>query len=209
MNTEREQILALANDLRQDCLTEAAFVEAFYHAARKPIGDELEQWQRGVGEILSTIPIGKVIRASGSFADSIEYFKNLHQQLAAANARISELEGQGEPVAWVSYDDKWHLNGLFERCGEGRCPLYLRAPQAVPEVSVGWLVENGKHGDELRYRVWKDGLPEWTADPNDATRYCRRIDAENVHREDEDAWRIVEHAWIDCRAAAPSPEGEK
>ena len=60
---------------------------------------------------------------------------------------------------------------------------------AVPEV--GWLVENGKQFEEFRYRTWRDGMPAWTADYLEATRYCRRIDAERAHQEDEDAWRIV------------------
>lgn len=66
---------------------------------------------------------------------------------------------------------------------------------ASSRIETGWLVENGKQGDELRYRTWKDGLPDWTADHNEATRYSRRIDAERAHQEDEDAYRIVEHAW--------------
>lgn len=64
-------------------------------------------------------------------------------------------------------------------------------------TEYGWLVENGKKGDELRYRTWRDGLPAWTADHNEATRYCRRIDAERAHQEDEDAFCIVQHAWHD------------
>ena len=64
-------------------------------------------------------------------------------------------------------------------------------------TEYGWLVENGKQGDELRYRTWRDGMPDWTADHNEATRYCRRIDAERAHQEDEDAWQIVQHAWDD------------
>lgn len=58
-----------------------------------------------------------------------------------------------------------------------------------------WLVENGKEGDELRYRTWKNGVPAWTKDRNRATGYCRRIDAERAHQEDEDAWRIVQHGF--------------
>lgn len=82
------------------------------------------------------------------------------------------------------------------------CDEYNAAVEAFNAGAVvasgteyGWLVENGKQGDELRYRTWRDGLPEWTADHDEATRYCRRIDAERAHREDEDAWRIVQHAW--------------
>lgn len=72
------------------------------------------------------------------------------------------------------------------------------APQPVAEQVVteyGWLVENGKSGDELRYRTWRDGMSAWTADPNEATHYCRRIDAERAHQEDEDAWLITHHVW--------------
>ncbi len=72
----------------------------------------------------------------------------------------------------------------------------------APTTDYGWLVENGKSGDELRYRTWKNGFSHWTADPNEATRYCRRIDADNVHQEDDQAMRIVEHAWHN----EPSPE---
>lgn len=89
-------------------------------------------------------------------------------------------------------------------------PLYTHpAPEVTRDaekVEYGWLVENGKSGAELRYRTWRDGLPEWTADPNEATRFARRIDAEEVHREDEDAWRIVEHAWHDDAAAMQEPK---
>ncbi len=67
-------------------------------------------------------------------------------------------------------------------------------------TEYGWLVENGKQGDELRYRTWRDGMPAWTADHDEATRYCRRIDAERAHQEDEDAQRIVEHAWDNITA---------
>lgn len=71
------------------------------------------------------------------------------------------------------------------------------AQPAISEVTTeyGWLVENGKQGDQLRYRTWRDGMSDWTADHNEATRYCRRIDAEKAHAEDTDAMAIVEHAW--------------
>lgn len=75
-----------------------------------------------------------------------------------------------------------------------------------PASEYGWLVENGKDGDALRYRTWEDGMPAWTADHDVATRYARRIDAERAHQEDEDAWRIVQHAWDSIGPAAPAPE---
>ncbi len=61
----------------------------------------------------------------------------------------------------------------------------------------GWLIENGLGGDALRYRTMRQGMPEWTADHNEALRFCRRVDAERFAEEDEDAWRIAEHAWDD------------
>lgn len=62
---------------------------------------------------------------------------------------------------------------------------------------TGWLIENGKQGDELRYRTMRHGLPEWTSDHLEAMRFARRVDAERFAEDDEDAWRIVEHAWMD------------
>lgn len=86
-----------------------------------------------------------------------------------------------------------------------------QAPAVREDVKYGWLVENGKQGVELRYRTWRDGIPAWTADHEEATRYCRRIDAERAHQEDEDAWRIVEHGWHTTAASHPAPAqtGEK
>lgn len=51
----------------------------------------------------------------------------------------------------------------------------------------GFIVANGA-GD--RWRTWDQGNPAWTDDRDKATRYHRREDAEAVHAEDEDAWRI-------------------
>lgn len=67
-------------------------------------------------------------------------------------------------------------------------------------VESGWLVENGRAGDALRYRTWRNGMPDWTADHNEATRYCRRVDAERAHAEDDGAQRIVEHQWLTASA---------
>lgn len=64
-------------------------------------------------------------------------------------------------------------------------------------TQYGWLVENGKSGDELRYRTMRQGMIVWTADHNEALRFARREDAERFAAEDEDAWRTAEHAWDD------------
>lgn len=55
----------------------------------------------------------------------------------------------------------------------------------------GWIVGNG---DGTKWRTWGSIGPEWTDDREQATRYARRVDAERVHANDEDAWRIVPHS---------------
>ena len=66
-------------------------------------------------------------------------------------------------------------------------------------TETGWLIENGKDaGKGLSYRFInndKGGIPDWTDDHNKALRFARREDAEQFAYHDEDAWRIVEHAW--------------
>lgn len=62
---------------------------------------ELHEWQRGLGSVLSTIPVGNVLRASGSFGDSIKYFKNLHKQ---RDDLQSELEQCRKDAEWQPID---------------------------------------------------------------------------------------------------------
>jgi hypothetical protein len=82
---------------------------------------------------------------------------------------------------------------LIERLLAGSQTETSREPEWTREV--GWLVENGKSGDELRYRTMEQGLAVWTADNLKALRFARREDAEMFSQEDEDAWRIAEHIW--------------
>ncbi len=72
---------------------------------------------------------------------------------------------------------------------------------AAVEQAGGWII-----GDDSgeRWRTWETGMPEWTNDPEKATRYARREDAEAVHRHDEDAWAVRELE--DIRAALKSGE---
>ncbi|MFC0684911.1 hypothetical protein [Novosphingobium clariflavum] len=58
-------------------------------------------------------------------------------------------------------------------------------------AGAGWIVSNG-NGD--RWRTWNRGWSEWTAMRDHATRYARRADAEAVHSEDQDAWRVEPYA---------------
>lgn len=62
-----------------------------------------------------------------------------------------------------------------------------RPAEAMP-VAEGWIVGSG---DGKCWRQWADGDTRWTDDPGKATRFARREDAEAVHHEDEDAWRVV------------------
>lgn len=56
----------------------------------------------------------------------------------------------------------------------------------------GWLIEDGKGGYLTFDHI---GFARWTADVDEAVRFCRRVDAEKVAAGCEDAWKIVEHGW--------------
>ena len=62
-----------------------------------------------------------------------------------------------------------------------------------------WLVEDGSG---RRYRTMEQGLIVWTDDPLKAIRFARRADAELFAAEDDQAWRIVEHGFIDVATPA-------
>lgn len=56
----------------------------------------------------------------------------------------------------------------------------------------GWIVGNANAD---RWRTWNAlSFSDWTKDRDKATRYARREDAEAVHAQDEDAWRIEPYA---------------
>jgi hypothetical protein len=57
--------------------------------------------------------------------------------------------------------------------------------------TTGWIVTDA---NGTRYRTWEAGFSAWTEAREDATRYARRTDAEAVHAEDEDAWRVVPYS---------------
>lgn len=70
----------------------------------------------------------------------------------------------------------------------------------------GWVVTNGRvGGGREMFRCWgnEGGGSAWTEKREEATRYARRCDAEEVHAEDEDAWRIV--PYDKGMRAAPDP----
>lgn len=85
------------------------------------------------------------------------------------------------------------------------CPYKRRVKKKAredlkKEKDSGWVVENGKAGDELRYRAIEQGCPVWTADVEKAIRFARRVDAEMFSAEDEDAWRVTEHLFYGTEA---------
>lgn len=99
----------------------------------------------------------------------------------------------------ATYDVPSYRAERFVRAVERRILATLEpaAPEGGQEAVAGWIVGNGTG---LRWRCWKDGLPSWTNDRRQATRYARRIDAEEACREDEDAWIVVEYR-AEVRAA--------
>lgn len=61
---------------------------------------------------------------------------------------------------------------------------------------LAWVVENGKsQGNGLKYLRFNhnSGAFEWTPDVYLALQLSRRLDAEEIAFECEDAWKIVEH----------------
>lgn len=86
------------------------------------------------------------------------------------------------------------------------------APQQAVAASIepsgteyGWLVENGRNPPDLRYRTMDNSGITWTDDHNKALRFARRADAEMFAAEDEDAWRIAQHAWHNTGASTNQP----
>lgn len=83
-------------------------------------------------------------------------------------------------------------NGLIDGAGHYFPVDIDEAADGVEKLELhrddGWIVTSG---DGKQFRLWKDGLPAWTDERAEATRYARRADAEAVHAEDEDAWCVV------------------
>lgn len=143
-----------------------------------------EQWcERGTGSSLTKADavIDLISRPSPHLPDDA----------AALVARLFAAIAHGDEAhrAWL----KNALNAFFE------------LPENMPSLAApvgdagGWIAGSA---DGNRFRTWKDGYAAWTDDRNEATRYARRIDAEAVHAEDEDAWRVLP-------LAAPRPVGEE
>jgi hypothetical protein len=61
------------------------------------------------------------------------------------------------------------------------------------DEAQGWVIASAC-GE--KFHTWRNGSPDWTTNPYLAVRYARRWDAERVHEEDEDAWRVVHFATL-------------
>jgi hypothetical protein len=99
------------------------------------------------------------------------------------NARVAPAAPPPIYVWWS--DDGQHIRKWSRDPGPAGEPF---TPVAVQPDAAGWVVENG---GGTRWRTWENGWSAWTDNVDDATRYARREDAEAVHRDDEDAWRVV------------------
>jgi hypothetical protein len=121
-------------------------------------------------------------------------------ETAATKLRKLRLEDVGgrkeraaETVASV-FDRGWNGAGsqeALEYILRYAIKYYLAAlPASEP---TGWIVANG---DGTKWGCWKNGLPDWTYNRDEATRYARREDAEAVHSEDEDAWSIKPYSIV-------------
>lgn len=123
--------------------------------------------------------------------------------LFGATYRITEYAGMVKPfkletVGFVGASGHYELindaKAAAQADYERRILSALSRPPSVEggeSVASGWIVGNGTG---LRWRTWKDGLPNWTSNRDEATRYARREDAEAAHREDEDAWIVVPYS---------------
>ncbi len=82
--------------------------------------------------------------------------------------------------------------------------LAFSRPEPVG-AGEGWIVGDASGS---RWRGWVDGNVCWTFDRDRATRYARREDAENVHREDEDAWSVQPYLSAPPHLPPPEPVGD-
>lgn len=110
-------------------------------------------------------------------------------KLTYTNWRGETGERQITPMGLWYGTSEWHPEpqwflDVFDHDKNARRDYALAGFGPAPG---GWIVGNG---DGTRWRTWASGMPEWTDDRDKATRFARREDAENVHREDEDVWRV-------------------
>lgn len=147
------------------------------------------------GLVLMPLALMEIIRVGRLNRQLAERNALQAQELAlSAGGTITSFEGGGLRWDGVSEDELAQLMGEEPLLGFVQKPIGARqvqeiatkAERAAQGHSLGWIIGNGS-----QWRSWRDGMPELVNDRNAATRYARRIDAEAVHANDEDAW-IVE-----------------
>lgn len=123
---------------------------------------------------------------------------------------IAVLEGKSKPMPPIGDSHDPEIARKLEERYQAALAIHAKQQEAIANYDTlraeldaakgrqtGWLIENGKSGSQLLYRTMEQGNFTWTPDHNIALRFARREDAERVAEEDEDAWRIVERAWVD------------
>lgn len=179
--------------------------------SEKRVAHSKSEYRRLTAQGADVLPPSAPSAAAATYPDTVAVPRDLLNAAACAINRdrwacSREGDTDGEE-AMVELHDKISLL------------LLTRTPSSerVATDESGWLIENGKQGDELRYRNFEQGNQTWTKDPNEALRFARRVDAEKFSAEDEEAWRVVEHMWSDagashpycsrCKSPAPSMSG--
>lgn len=132
--------------------------------------------------------------------------------IANTIAKVTPLVPSDEQIMslWHSRVSSWRLSyakhEIASICTFARDLLTTTANAGkVDDTEYGWLVENGRDVPDLRYRTMDNSGITWTNDHNKALRFARRADAEMFAAEDEDAWRIVQHAWDNVAPPVDEP----
>lgn len=118
----------------------------------------------------------------------------LRAQIVAARAYEAAWEEQANRQPPTARPDRFY-DALMNSAAHRRAAEIMEAQQPKPPETDGWIIGNG---DRTAWRTWRDGFSAWTEKPEDATRYARRIDAETVHAEDEDAWCVIRLSEVIC-----------
>lgn len=150
---------------------------------------------------MTTNPTTAIERALKPFQREERYIVIKRKHLSAVQERslqahmtrlgIGQVESAVVERDWPEYEPVWQM---IEDRVTGRATL--SQPTEQPE---NWIIANSA-GD--RWRVWRNGNIEWTEHRGHATRYVRREDAEAVHAEDEDAWRVEPYRTVEAQPGA-------
>ena len=105
---EADLVAARETTAKQQSLTNAGLqLIALKDKRIAELEAQLESWMRGTGLILATIPINRTLKASGTFAEAIEYFKQLHTERDEAMRRVASLR---DVLKHPFINQIWHWN---------------------------------------------------------------------------------------------------